>query len=175
MRSRKEARIMDTPGNASRILRSSTTLPPEEPPCELLATLLADEAVILVDSDGEHLKLPAEVVTVLRDAVTAMANEKAVTVVPEEQCLDTRQAADFLNCQHSTLLRLLDEGEIPCKAVDPPPFEERRGNRRILLADLLDFLERQAVRTREGIVELVRIGEECNLYELTADDPGPLR
>ena len=166
---------METRTEEPKLLHSSTTLPPEEPPQNLLAVLACSEPVVVVDADGEHLKLPAEVSTVLRDAVTAMACGKAVTVVPQEQCLDTQEAADYLDCQHSTLLRLLDEGEIRCKEIEPPPYQEHRGNRRIMLADLLDFLERQAVRTHEGIIELVRISEEHNLYELTADDPGPLR
>ncbi len=141
----------------------------------MLAALAHGEPVILVDEGGEHLKLPAEIAAVLRNAVTAMAWEKAVKVVPLEQCLDIRQAASFLHCEQSALRRLLDEGEIPCKEIDPSPHHDGRGTRRVLLADLLAFQEHQKTRTREAIDDLVRISEEHNLYEITADDPGPLR
>ncbi len=156
--------------------KSWTTLPPPEPPHELLAVLAKGEPVIIVDSDGTKLELPAEVAATLRDTVTAMAHDKAVTVVPWGQSLDAREAADFLDYPHATVLELLDEGEIPYKEVEPPD-RGLRGPHRIMLADLLDYQKRQAVRRRECLIDIVRIAEaeEHDLYEITARDPGPLR
>ncbi|MFC3818965.1 helix-turn-helix domain-containing protein [Planomonospora venezuelensis] len=70
------------------------------------------------------------------------------------------EAADLLKVSPSTLIRLLEQGEIP--------YEQVGEERRMLLRDVLTYRERRRHQRREGMDELVRISEEMNLYEITA-------
>lgn len=101
---------------------------------------------------GDQVELPEEVYLALRKVVDAMRSGLAVSVVPQTTRLTTQQAADLLNVSRPTVVKLLDEGEVP--------FERAGTHRRILLADLLDYRERRResqyemlARTRDAVDE----------------------
>ncbi|RKV67655.1 MAG: DNA-binding protein, partial [Actinomyces sp.] len=52
-------------------------------------------------------------VDVLRRVAEAMRQGMAVSVVPRHTVLSTQQAADMLGISRPTLVRMLEEGEIP--------------------------------------------------------------
>lgn len=87
---------------------------------------------------GDQVELPEEVYLALRKVVDAMRSGLAVSVVPQTTRLTTQQAADLLNVSRPTVVKLLDDGEIP--------FEKAGTHRRVLLADLLDYRERRRER-----------------------------
>lgn len=62
---------------------------------------------------GDQVELPEEVYLALRKIVDAMQSGLAVSVVPQATRLTTQQAADLLNVSRPTVVKLLDEGEIP--------------------------------------------------------------
>lgn len=96
-----------------------------------------------IDSEqAEPIELPASVVTLLIDILTAMAEGQGITVIPENAELTTFQAADVLNVSRSFLNKLLDEKKIPYRKVGQ--------NRRIQMKDLMSYetaidAEREAV------------------------------
>jgi excisionase family DNA binding protein len=116
----------------------------------------------LVDPDGRRVELPRSVFEALRQVVTALANGQGVTVAPHNAMLTTQEAADFLGVSRPTLVRLLEEGVIP--------HEMRGRHRRVMLAHLLDYLDRSKVSRRQSLEEMVREGEGAGLYDL---DPTP--
>ena len=80
---------------------------------------------------------------VLLQVVEALKAGHAVTVAPQSSKLTTQQAADLLGVSRPTVVRLIDQGELPA---------ERIGTRRkVLLRELLDYRERRRQRQYDAI------------------------
>lgn len=138
-----------------------TVLPPEESLDDLHMLLSSLEApAVLTAPNGQHLLLPPEVFTVLRDVVEAMAQGQAVTVAPVHQRLTTQQAANLLGISRPTLVKLLEDGEIP--------FEQPGRHRKLRLSDVLDYQNQRSTETREALDRMVEIAHESGMYEQTA-------
>ncbi len=88
---------------------------------------------------GDRVELPVELYQVLRQAVQALQDGLAVTVAPLTQTVTTQQAAELLGVSRPTVIRLLDEGQLP--------YEKIGSHRRIELRDLLAYRdERRAAQ-----------------------------
>jgi excisionase family DNA binding protein len=89
----------------------------------------------LRSTDGESVKLPPALVAVLDDATQTFASELGVAVSEVTSWLTTAEAADLIRVSRPTLIRLLEDGEIP--------FEQPRKHRLVKLADVLEFQARK--------------------------------
>ncbi|GAA1984269.1 helix-turn-helix domain-containing protein [Amycolatopsis minnesotensis] len=134
-------------------LESHTVLPDageaNSPALARLMKVLEDIApsgqhATLTSPYGESVPLPDEVYQVLREVVVALSNGLAINVAPLHAVLTTQQAADMLNVSRPTLVRLLEEGEIP--------FEKPGRHRRVRLADLLAYRD-NARRHRRALLD----------------------
>ncbi|MBG0815489.1 helix-turn-helix domain-containing protein [Planomonospora sp. ID82291] len=145
------------------VLADRTVLPPSDPLDQgrvaMLAALVEHSAedAVLVGPGGEQVQLPHQVYEVLVQVVEAMAAGRAITIVPSAQRLTTQEAADLLGISRPTLVRLLEEGEIP--------FEQPGRHRRIRLEDVLDYQRRRRSERRELLNEMIRRTEDLGLYE----------
>ncbi|GGP39650.1 helix-turn-helix domain-containing protein [Saccharothrix coeruleofusca] len=140
------------------VLRQHTLFPPSDGQRDLASAAEAlHSRTRLVGPDGTEIKLPEEVFAALREVVEALSNGLAITIAPHTAQLTTQQGADMLNISRPTLVRLLEEGEIP--------FEMRGRHRRVRLTDLLDYQERARVRRRTELDELAREAIEDGSYD----------
>jgi excisionase family DNA binding protein len=97
---------------------------------------------------------------VLLQVVEALKAGHAVTVAPQSSKLTTQQAADLLGVSRPTVVRLIDQGELPA---------ERIGTRRkVLLRELLDYRER---RRRSQYDAIATTGVELD----AEDDPAAVQ
>ena len=110
---------------------------------------------------GDQVELPEEVYLALRKVVDAMRSGLAVSVVPQTTRLTTQQAADLLNVSRPTVVKLLDEGEIP--------FEKAGTHRRVLLADLLDYRDRRRERQYDMLAATRDAVDEENVAQALED------
>ena len=141
-----------------------TTTPPVEDAAlaDLEALLVADGVTRLEGANGTQVDLPNGVCSVLVDAVRAMRAGKAVRVVPMDRLLTTQEAANFLGISRPTLIRRLDEREIP--------YEQPGRHRRIRLEDLLAYQERIREKRRATLAEMVRQAVADGLYDAAEED-----
>ncbi|MFB7517571.1 helix-turn-helix domain-containing protein [Streptomyces sp. NPDC056144] len=116
----------------------------------------AAERALLRGPDGSVKALPPEVYEALLAVVHALSEGKAVTVAPQATTLTTQEAANMLGVSRPTLVKLLDQGDIP--------FSRPARHRRVLLTDVLAYREKRRTRRRGGLDELVELTEEAGLY-----------
>ena len=101
------------------------------------AGLAAPESAYFLSgtSPGERVELPEELYRILRQVVEALRNGLAVTVAPHSMTLTTQQAAELLGVSRPTVIRLLDNGQIP--------YERTGSHRRVTLQDVLEYRKRR--------------------------------
>ncbi|CAM3349272.1 Helix-turn-helix domain-containing protein [Stackebrandtia soli] len=152
------------------ILEERTILPPQEHlRLDAVARLLAahpTRQAKLVAPSGELIELPSEVYRALREVVEALSQGLAITIAPHNTMLTTQEAADLLSISRPTLVRLLDEGEIP--------HSMRGRHRRLLLRDVMEYQDCSRAERRVGLDEMVAEGEASGQYD-TIEPPGQSR
>lgn len=145
-------------------LRERTVLPPNDlSELARLARAMTDGGAArarLIGPDGSVIDLPEELHEVLRDVAATLSQGLAISIAPHNTMLTTQEAADLLAVSRPTLVKLLEEGEIP--------FSIRGRHRRVLLRDVLDYQERTR-REREQVLDrMAAEAEEMDLYDTTA-------
>ncbi|HEY3605946.1 MAG TPA: helix-turn-helix domain-containing protein [Pseudonocardiaceae bacterium] len=140
-------------------LEQHTVLPPakHDPAlASVLATLHARGAA-LVGLDGTRVALPDEIYRVLREVVETLSQGLAITIAPHNTQLTTQEAADLLGISRPTLVRLLEDREIP--------FELRGRHRRVMLADIVDYQQRVRTKRRAALDDMTRTAAEDGSYD----------
>jgi excisionase family DNA binding protein len=109
-------------------------------------------------ADGEkaELLLPGATLPLLSTVLCELGHGKNVVVLATDTEVTTQQAADFLNVSRPYLVKLLEEGKIPYRLVGP--------RRRVLLADLLRYKEREEAERHRGLDELVAEAQKLGMY-----------
>lgn len=120
----------------------------------------SDGKAAFVGADGTLVHLPAAVSEVLVQVIAAMRAGRAITIAPLAQRLTTQEAANLLGVSRPTLVKLLEDGEIP--------FEQPGRHRRVRLVDLLDYQARSHSERGKALDELIQMTEELGLYD---DEP----
>ena len=121
----------------------------------------------LVGAGGRRLEVPDPVFKALVQVATAMVHGHGVTVIPQNALLTTQEAAELLGISRPTLVRLLEDHEIP--------YGQRGRHRRVLLADLLAYQASMRRERREALDRMAQEGQAAGLYEATSGPPGRTR
>ncbi|QJU52634.1 helix-turn-helix domain-containing protein [Herbiconiux sp. KACC 21604] len=138
-----------------------------EPPHDLtdmleLARFLENHSApaVLLGPDGEQIALPIVAYDVLKQVVSALERGASVSVEPIDRQLTTQQAADLLGVSRNTLVRLLDEHELPFERLG------QSRHRRLRLHDVLAYRERKRADRRSRLDELTRQAAEDGLDDV---------
>lgn len=153
---RDDDEAMSTP----RRPRASTVFPPHDSTSlDPLAEMLARSTPArLQGPTGESVDLPAFVCEALIDVVSALRRGDAVTVAPVSVRLTTSQAAEMLGVSRPTLVKLLEDGELP--------HERPRKHRLVRLDDVLAYREKGSRERRELLGEITRQAVVDGLYDV---------
>ena len=107
--------------------------------------------------DGTTVRLPKVAVDGLIEMLDAVAHGEDARVVRTPRELTTQQAANVLNMSRPTVVRLIDEGELPARKVG--------SHRRVLLTDLLAYRDQIVAERRAVLDQMTRDAEELGLYD----------
>jgi len=133
-------------GEKNRVLELlETTIEEEEPFC--LNVKIGEEEV--------DMPLPRDLMTVILEILTEVAQGHSVSVGPEEEELTTSEAAELLNVSRPHLVKLLEEGEIPFRKVGT--------HRRVRREDVLEYKRRQRKEAEEAMQNLADQAQELGL------------
>lgn len=105
--------------------------------------------------DGVLLNLPTSIARGLFVMLSALAEGDAVTVVPMGADLTTQEAANLLGVSRPYLIRLINQGLIPCEWVGK--------HRRIRLQDILAYRRSRQAKQRSGLRQLTEDIETSGL------------
>jgi excisionase family DNA binding protein len=149
------AKLMTRP----EVAHEETVLPPQDSSLaqeveDFLAEHTRSAALV---ADGKRVDLPDEIFRVLVRVAQAMSQGQAVTVAPVALRLTTSQAADMLGISRQTLVRLLEDGQLP--------YEQPRRHRLLRLSDVLSYKQRCRTETRMELAEMTRQAVEDGLYD----------
>ena len=118
----------------------------------------------LLGPDGQTVPLPLEAFSILRDVVEAMRVGKAITVAPVDQMLTTQEAANFLGISRPTLVKLLEDGQIPHE------LTSGGRHRRVRLQDVVSYQDEKRSSRRRALEDLTVHAHAAELYENSAQD-----
>ncbi|MEV6986302.1 excisionase family DNA-binding protein [Sphaerisporangium sp. NPDC051017] len=166
-------------GDGSLAAADARTFLPEEDPrvqaaiVDLVEELhrrgrsVANRPALLTGPDGSpRLPLPPQVYQALVQVVEALAKGLAVTVAPQHMTMSTYEAAELLGISRPTLVKLLENGEIPYqRATDRPG-----AHRRVRLQDVLAFKERRRTERRRLLGELTADSVSAGMYDKPASE-----
>jgi excisionase family DNA binding protein len=114
-----------------------------------------DVRLRVMESPDVVVPIPARALKLITDVLDSMARQTAVSFVPHDAELTTRQAADLLAVSRPHLVDLIDRGEIPHTMVGT--------HRRVRAADVLAYREARDRKRREAVAELARLSQALNL------------
>jgi len=151
--------IMKTITEQNLPLESVMAQEPEKSSIKHLESILQLEGSQpkLVGIDGQEIPIPESVYQILHQAVHALALGKVISVVIQDKELTTQKAADILKVSRPYLIKLLDQGEIPCIRVGT--------HRRVRFDDLMKYKEERDTKRREGIKQFTQFLEAEGFYD----------
>ncbi len=116
-----------------------------------------DDSPCLVGRDDFKLPLPDPISHFLLQAVHAMREGEAILLMPEDESLTTKAAADFLGVSRPFLVGLLDEKLIPSYKVG--------SHRRVKLRDVRLYRAARDEETHAGLRQLFDRIDQSGHYE----------
>jgi excisionase family DNA binding protein len=149
---------MNSPSNSYQQLPDSESLDLARASAAELSRLLAEHPEsdrARVQMDGHDLILPRQALELLKGLLIEMAQGHAVTIMPTHAELTTQEAANILNVSRPYLVKLLEEGKIPCTKVG--------SHRRILFRDLMQYKQSSKEQSKAIMDELTQQAQNLGM------------
>jgi len=124
---------------------------------EILETKAEIQTISVQDKSGEghSVNMPVSALRILVDVLTELGEGNTVKLMPIHAELTTQKAADLLNVSRPTLIKLLDDGEIP--------FHHSGNRRKVRFADLSQYQETLEKNRLNTLDELNALDQKSEL------------
>lgn len=108
----------------------------------------APEPAFFLSGAGEHdrVELTEQVYEILKGVVAALSRGQSVSILARDQEISTQQAAEILGLSRPTIVRLIEDGELPAHV----PGATRR---KLRLADVLTYREQLREKRNQFITD----------------------
>ncbi|OJW16361.1 MAG: hypothetical protein BGO49_18600 [Planctomycetales bacterium 71-10] len=116
---------------------------------------LGEGAAVRLRLDDEDMVVPASAVRLFLDLLAEMSRGNAVTLIPTHAELTTQQAADLLGVSRPYVVKLLDEGKIPSRAVGR--------YRKVRFDDLMEFKRKDDAARAKVLDQLAAEAQELGM------------
>ena len=126
----------------------------------LIEDNLAHNGPVSLRLGGEgaaEVEIPGPVLELILRTLARVAEGKRIRLVEEDDEVSPEKAAEFLRVSRPYLVRKLEAGEIPFHFVGT--------HRRVAMADLVKYKQRQRARSLEALRQMREEAEEMGLYE----------
>lgn len=123
----------------------------------IINTAEGSQQLQLLGQDGKthQVEIPASALKLLIEVLIQLGQGNSVNIIPVHAELTTQEAADILNMSRPTLIKILDNSEIPYS---------RKGNRRkIALLDVLNYKNTLDENRLKALNELSALDQELGL------------
>lgn len=97
-------------------------------------------------AEHDRVELTEQLHTILTQVVRALADGQSVSILTRDQEISTQQAAEILGLSRPTVVKLIDEGELPAHV----PGAVRR---KLRLTDVLAYREQLRARRNQFITD----------------------
>jgi excisionase family DNA binding protein len=122
---------------------------------------IAAQTALLLGPDGARFPLPTALYDALLQAAEALSQGLAVTVAPQHMTMSTYEASELLGISRPTLIKLLEDGEIPYDKISDRPGAHRR----VKLSDVLAYRDGRGQTRRSLLRELTQEAIEAGSYD----------
>ena len=106
---------------------------------------------MLWDRHSTEIPLGDEIFELLRLILIDLSQNRAIQILPHDMELTTVQAAEFLQVSRPHLIKLIDDGKLPCRMVGT--------HRRIKLVDLINYRDEMATAGKAARDEITKDAE----------------
>lgn len=143
----------------ARVAIKTTDSGQEDQSLELLDAALSQASgpIRIATRDQGEIALPEPVAQMLRKVVHILASGGDVSLIPVNRELSTNQAADLLDVSRPHLIKLIEEGKIPCHMVG--------SHRRVRLKDLMAYKRERDAERREILSQITQFSQDAGFYE----------
>ncbi len=103
-----------------------------------------------------EIAIPGSALSLLTSVLKQMGRGRGVAIVATDTELTSQQAADFMHVSRPYLVKLLDQGRIPCRKVGV--------RRRVRLEDLLRYMDETGDAASSALDAMVLENQKLGLY-----------
>lgn len=107
--------------------------------------------------EQHEVELPASTARLLLRVLEYMGEGRAISLMPQDAEVSTQVAADILNVSRPFVVKLVENGQIPCRRVGT--------HRRLRMTDVLAKKQDMEADYEQAARELTEIGQELGGYD----------
>jgi excisionase family DNA binding protein len=109
----------------------------------------------VMESPDVVVPIPARALRLIANVLDYMAHQTAVSFIPHDRELTTKQAADLLNVSRPHFVEILKRGDIPFRMVG--------AHRRVKASEVLAYRETGDRKHHEALEEMAKLSQELAL------------